>query len=130
MPKKSVRDVDESQLLARLALTPAELAAIRRQGFVGCERRRGRVIFKLRFRMPPEGKQCVRYLGRDPAMAEALRQELAQIQMIRRLDRELRKLNRQIGRKLRSGKERVAGQLEQAGFHFHGSAIRRKRVSV
>jgi hypothetical protein len=108
----------------------AEMAAVRRQGFISRERRRGQIVFKLRFRMPPEGKQCVRYLGNDPFVAEAMRHELVEIQRIRRLDRELAKLNRQIGRKVRSGKEKIVSKLEQAGYHFHGSVIRRKRVSA
>ena len=128
MQEEPVQIVEEVRLLAGRGLTAAELAALRRQGFISRERRRGQVVFKLRFRMPPEGKQCVRYLGCDPVVAEAMRQELAEIQRIRRLDRDLGELNRQIGRKLRSGKERIVAQLEQAGYRFHGSTIRRRRV--
>ena len=129
MQEESVSNMEEVRLLDRLRLTAADLAAIRRQGSISREQRRGKVVFKLRFRMPPDGKQCVRYLGGDPVVAEAMRQLLDHIQKIRRLDRELGQLNRQIRRKLRSGKEEITPQLEQAGYHFHGSAIRRKRVS-
>ena len=129
MQEESVGQVEEVRLLARLALTPAELAAIRRQGFISRERHRGQVVYKLRFRMPPEGKQRVRVLGRDPDVAEAMRQELAQIQRLRRLDLELGRLNRQVGRKLRNGRKTIVSQLAEAGYRFHGSAIRRKRVS-
>jgi hypothetical protein len=116
-------------LLARLGLTAEELTAIRRQGFVARERHRGQLVFKLRFRMPPAGKQQVRYLGSDTAMAEAVRRELVQIQQPRDLDLQLGKLKQQIGQKLRSDKAKLAVRLEQAGYHFHGLAVRRKRIA-
>ena len=63
----------------KLDLTAEEMAALRRQGFVCRERRRGRVFFKLRFRMPT-GMQCVCYLGADPAVAEEVQTELLEMQ--------------------------------------------------
>jgi hypothetical protein len=110
-----------------LDLTAEEMTALRRQGFVSQERRHGRMFFKLRFRMPT-GKQCVRYLGTDPAVAEEVQQELFEMQMVRRMNRELAKLVRKAGQKLQSSKETLGPALAKAGYHFHGLSVRRKRV--
>lgn len=110
-----------------LRLTVEELVALRRQGFVSRERRRGQSYFKLRFRLP-SGQQCVRYLGSDPIIAAQVEQELARLQSARRVERTLVKLTQHVGEKLRSGKERLAPHLDQAGFHFHGLSIRRKQA--
>ena len=129
MQEELIADDPTLPLLARLGLTAEELQAVRRQGFVAREHRRGQLVFKLRFRMPPAGKQHVRCLGSDTAVAEAVRQELAQIQRPRHLDLQLGKLRPQIGQKLRSDKARLAVQLEQAGYYFHGLAVRRRRLA-
>jgi hypothetical protein len=113
--------------IARLDLTDEELAGLRRQGFVSQECRCGRAYFKLRFRTS-SGKQCARYLGLDPALAGRVKQELTEFQAARRMERELRKLSQQAGEKLRVCKEKLAAQLDHAGFHFHGLSIRRTRV--
>ncbi|MCY2994862.1 MAG: hypothetical protein NTY19_44425 [Planctomycetota bacterium] len=114
--------------IEELDLTTEELGALRRQGFVAREERRGREVFKLRFRMP-SGKQCVRYLGTDPALAEELQAELGEMQAARRLDRELGRLMKEIGELLQSSKEQLAPLLAEAGYHFHGLSIRRKQVA-
>jgi hypothetical protein len=110
-----------------LDLTTEEMAALRRQGFVSQEHRRGRVFFKLRFRLSP-GRQCVRYLGSDPAVAEEVRKELLEMQMARSMNRELSKLAKEAGQKLQSSKETLAPALAEAGYHFHGLSVRRKRI--
>ena len=112
----------------KLNLTPEEMAALRRQGCVSRERRRGRALFKLRFRMPP-GKQCVRYLGFDPAAAEVVQKEVCALQTARRMNRELSKLVKEAGRKLQSSKATLAPALAEAGYYFHGRSVRRKRAS-
>jgi hypothetical protein len=81
----------------------------------------------LRFR-GPSGEQRVRCLGSDPAIAEQVKRELAELQTNRRLKRELRKLEKQAREKLRGIRDKLAPQLNQAGFHFHGMSIRRKRT--
>lgn len=116
-----------TNILSSIGLNAEEFAALRRQGFVSQENRRGRAYYRLRFRMP-SGKQCMRYLGHDPAVAKQAEEELAQLQADRRVDLELGKLIRQAGQKLRATKVKLTPQLEQAGYHFHGLAIRQLRV--
>jgi hypothetical protein len=113
--------------LDKLDLNAEERAALQRQGFVSHERRRGCVFFRLRFRLS-KGKQCVRYLGSDPLIAAEVHEEVARLQAARRIGRELGKLIKETGRKLKSGKERMTPILAAAEYHFHGLSIRRKRV--
>jgi hypothetical protein len=110
----------------KLDLTAEEFAELRRQGFVCRERRRGRIIFKLRFRTS-EGRQCVRYLGTDPAAAAEVQKDLNDMQIARRMNHELTRLVHEAGQKLRSSKETLAPALAEAGYHFHGRSIRRTR---
>lgn len=114
-------------ILFQLGLSEEEFAALRRQGFVSRERRCGRTYYRLRFRMP-SGKQCTRYLGSDSVTAEQTEDELAQLQAARRVDLELGKLASQAGQKLRASRQRLAGQLKKAGYHFHGLAVRKQRI--
>jgi hypothetical protein len=129
MPTESVSSLEETPLLSRLGLSVEEIAALRRQGFVSREQRRGRTLFKLRFRMPPDGRQHVRYLGVNPAVAEAVRRELAQMQRVRRLDLELGKLRRKIAEELRDRWKSAAPQFKRMGYQFHGRTIRQVRVA-
>ena len=128
MQTESISRMEETPLLSRLGLSVEEIAALRRQGFVSRDQRRGRTLFKLRFRMPSDGRQYVRYLGGDPAVAEAVRQELAQIQRVRRLDLELGKLRRKIAESLRCRWKCAAPQFKPLGCHFHGRTIRQVHV--
>jgi hypothetical protein len=114
------------RLLANLGLTLDELAALRRQGFVIREpRRRGNAVFKLRFRLA--GRQRVIYLGTDPEQAEAVERELAEWQHSRRQSLEFARAHRTVAHALRASKSRLEPLLEQAGYHFHGRAVRRRR---
>jgi hypothetical protein len=122
--------MEVKRFLGDLELSSAEINALRRQGFVSPERRRGRLIYKLRFRAPGGKRQQVRYLTNNPAVAEAVRQELAELQRVRKLDRQLGSLAREIGRKLGQVKEKLQLPLAPAGYHFHGRAIRRRRVAM
>src|SRR5256885_3352521 len=72
-----------SNPLADLGLSTAEYQALTEQGFVAAERRQhnGRVCgpyYKLRWRL--NGRQKVRYLGRDHGHAERVRAALADLQ--------------------------------------------------
>jgi hypothetical protein len=91
------------------------------------EERRGNgtVIYKLRFRL--EGLQRVRYLGTDRARAENVLQALAALQRVRDLSQRIRAACRESAKALRRGKRRLSPILEQAGYKFHGLAIRRTR---
>ena len=111
----------------RLRLTTEDIAALARQGFVSEERRRGRPYFKLRFRR--EGKQQVRCIGRDPEVAEAIRDGLSVLRTQRRLESALRDAARRARRELREAKRKLEPALQKAGFSFHGQAVRRSRRS-
>jgi hypothetical protein len=112
--------------LARLELGAAELAALRRQGFVAREMRGKRTtVFKLRFRFG--GRQRVRYLGTDPEQAERIQRELSELQSGRRADLALGRLHRAAAQMLRDSKQRLEPWMQQAGLRFHGGAIRRPR---
>ncbi len=101
-----------------------ELAALCRQGFVSEERRGKRLYYKLRFRC--NGKQRVRYLGRDAARAAEVREELWKLQEPRRTELELARLDRTARRMLREAKATLAPLLAEEGFTFHGNAVRRR----
>ena len=65
--------------LADLRLSPEEVKALARQGFVRLEHRdKGRPRYKLRFRV--DNRQHVRCLGTDPAVAERIGQQLEYFQ--------------------------------------------------
>ena len=109
--------------LARLRLTEEHLRSLRRQGFV-CQEDRGRerIYFKLRFRHA--GRQVVRYIGKDPALAGQIQAELEELQQVKRLNCKLARLQRRARKTLRDSKARLVPILDGAGFAFHGLAIR------
>lgn len=118
------RDTSES-ILARLALTPTELAAVKQQGFISREQRSPEnIVFKLRFRL--NGRQRVKYVG-DAAAAEALRQELRKLQHPHVLLKNLRAVSRAARKICRQEKLRLVPLVEQLGLKFHGRAVRRPR---
>jgi hypothetical protein len=113
--------------LARLEFNAAELAALRRQGFVAREIRGKRTsVFKLRFRFG--GRQRVRYLGTDADEAERIQNELNELQGGRRADLALGRLSRSAAQLLRDSKLRLEPWVQRAGLRFHGRAIRRPRA--
>jgi hypothetical protein len=111
----------------QLGLTADELSALRHQGFVSREPRRGGVIFKLRFRLAT-GEQRVRYLGADRAAAAEVEKELCEMQRARRTNRALVRLVKEAGQRLRASKAMLAPALAGAGYRLHGLAVRRRRV--
>ena len=129
MQTESISILEKTPLLIGLGLSVEEIAALRRQGFVSREQRRGRTLFKLRFRMPSERGQHVRYLGGDPAVAEAVRRELGQIQRVRKMDLKLGKLRRKIAESLRCRWSSAAPQFKLLGYRFHGRTLRRVHVA-
>jgi len=109
-----------------LRLSHADFEELKTQGFVSAQSRglKG-PRFVLRFRSG--GRQKVRYIGTDPARAERVRKELAELQKERRLGLERSKLRRQARRMLREAKVHLEPLLNAAGYAFHGQAIRRCR---
>jgi hypothetical protein len=108
-------------------LTPPDLAALARQGFVSEDRLpSGRSRFKLRFRTD-DRKQRVLYIGVDAERAAAVRAELARRQGPTRRQRRLERLTREAVRVLRESKRVVEPLLAGTPWHFHGRAVRRRR---
>jgi hypothetical protein len=86
---------------------------------------RGRCrIYKLRYRS--NGKQCVRYLGSDAAVAAALQSDLEQLQGRRRCRRHEAALRHQ-ARRLWQRAKALAPSLAEHGLHFHGRTVRQYR---
>jgi len=115
-------------VIDQLGLSPAERAAARKQGFVSAEVRSPQcTVYKLRFRH--DGRQRVRYLGVDAAVAERLRQELVELQRPVVLRRQLRALTASIPSAIRRANQLLLPLVEQAGYHFHGRQIRKCRAT-
>ena len=114
------------EALAKLNLSQGEFDALRRQGFVSCERRRRNSrVYKLRFRF--RGSQRVVYLGVDLLLADAVRAELAQWQQPRRAQLCCAQTVREASRNLKRTKNFLVNPLAERGYYFHGNAIRRRR---
>ena len=111
--------------LSDLALTAEDYLALRRQGCVCSEDRRGTIYYKLRFRAA-DGRQRVRYLGSDPAVAESIRHELQHLQATRRSRAELSRRHREARKLLRQVKQNLAEAIASQGFFWHGLAIRKR----
>ena len=109
-----------------LGCSTAEIAALKRQGFLSHERRAmGAAIYKLRFRFA--GRQQVRYVGTDRSASEIVRHALQILQHGRRARRQIRMACAAAAWALRRAKRQLAPLVEQAGLKFHGRAIRRPR---
>jgi hypothetical protein len=83
------------------------------------------VVYKLRYRCAGRQRAC--YLGTDAAFAAEIKTALARHQRAHRLNAELRVLAREARRRLRLAKQKLVPDIEQAGFRFHGYAVRRPR---
>ena len=118
-------EICESEL-AQLSLSAEEIGALRHQGFVCSENRNDRIDYKLRFRQA--GWQKVRYLGTSAALAQQVQAELDRLQEATQLDRKLARLDRAAKRALREAKTKLEPAVKEAGFAFHGLAIRRPRM--
>lgn len=113
------------QSLAGLGLSFEHLQSLARQGSV-CEERRGSLsYYKLRFRH--RGQQLVRYLGRDPAVAERIRKEVTSLQEPRQATLELSRLRRQVRQALRDAKMQLTPVMAQRGLKYHGYSLRASR---
>jgi hypothetical protein len=108
-----------------LSLTAEDYRDLRRQGTVCSEDRRGKVYFKLRFRKE-DGRQRVRYLGGDRAVAESIRRELQELQLHRQHQSDLRQHDMEARKLLRQVKQNLVEAIAAHGFHFHGFSIRRR----
>jgi hypothetical protein len=115
-----------THILDDLGIPPADQIALKHQGFISEEYRKERgLYYKLRYRM--QGKQRVVYLGKDTAVADRVRDELAALQNARRSDQQLKQFTMQAHKLLRESKRRLEVDLEAAGFSYHGFEIRKTR---
>lgn len=112
--------------LSDLGLSKDDFCALRRRGTVSREKRHGRVVFKLRFRTET-GRQCVRYIGNDPSVADVIRCELQDLQLHRRVVADLKRLEAKARKLLRHGKKDSEGVIEAIGFYYHGFSLRKRR---
>lgn len=123
-PKDATQGRRRTQRLSDLCLSERELRCLRRQGTVCRERRRGGIVFKLRFRME-DGRQQVRYIGKDSNVVAVIRRELQELQRHRHEVTNLRRLDAEARRLLRQIKEDSRQTLANHGLHYHGFAIRK-----
>lgn len=112
--------------LAALGLSANEIDALSYQGTICREARLpDRTYAKLRYRI--DGKQRVKYLGRDEAFVSMVEKELAALQARSQAHRELVRLAQEAEALLRSLKPRLESLLNEHGYVFHGRAIRKPR---
>lgn len=110
-------------------LSPADHDSLARQGWVSEQiRPSGATTYKLRWRI--EGRQRVRYLGSDPAVAAHVRAVLIDMRCARRTERALAQLLRQARFQLAAIKRQLAPDLETIGYAYHGYTARRTRTSA
>jgi hypothetical protein len=114
--------------LARLALSDVERAALEGNGFVSAEWRGRKRRFKLRFRVG--GKQRIRFLGHDPAVAASVAGALVELQRPKRAIQQLRAVCRAGRTIMRAGREQLTPLLAPHGVKFHGYALRRSRSTT
>lgn len=126
----SVKDKSFTQIsegISGLGLSDGEIEALRRQGFVRADTRRsGARYWKLRFRF--HDRVVVRYIGKDDATANRIKEDLAELQRQHVTERKMCRLIRQARAVLREGRQVVAPIVARYGFHFHGSLVRKSRL--
>src|SRR3954462_11281945 len=110
-------------ILYRFALSAEEIGALTRQGAIRSEKRGGKTIFRLRYRV--DGRQHVRYIS--PNNAAALEAELRLLQKRVRACRYLNSLAALARQALRDRRLTLTPILQARGCHFHGHQIRRRR---
>jgi hypothetical protein len=121
----TISAASQSSVLARLRLSAEELQGLSTQGFVAAEYRGERgPFFKLRFRL--NGRQQVRYIGKDEHLAAQVSRELLTLQSDRRYDLELARLVREARLVLKQTKQTMAADANGLRMPFHGLQIRER----
>jgi hypothetical protein len=111
-------------------MTNDDATLLSRQGIVRGERLpSGSTAFKLRYR-DSVGRQRVLYIGLDASLAAELTAELVSRQANVRGRRALRRSIDAARRQMRLSLRSLRPILVEAGWHLHGSAIRRSRKSA
>ena len=129
--------IDDSRMtdyepLLQLGLSEADCRCLVHCGFVGSEyrQRHGQTYgpyYKLRFRS--NGRQRVRYLGRDAALAARIRTALATLHNSRRLLRQTLAAMAQLRGRMAALKEDLRPHLAAHGLQLHGYAARQPRTT-
>jgi hypothetical protein len=110
--------------LARLRLAEDDLPALAEQGSVYQEQHRGKARYKLRFRTP-DARQVVRCVPSH--LLEVVRVDLDSLQSHRHAASALREATRRIRRTRGDAKRQLQPVLDELGYYFHGTRIRRRR---
>lgn len=119
--------VESPSGLEALSLTAEELGALAQQGFVAAEHRgQHGPFFKLRFRV--QGRQRVKYLGKDAAVAEHVQREVLELQREHRLTKKMHRITIEARKILRQTKLDLQPVVAAAGLTFHGYDVRRTRA--
>jgi hypothetical protein len=116
--------------LADLGLSVEDRQALARQGFVAEEYRSGRrgrrgPYYRLHWRH--QGRQRVRYLGKDLARAEQVKTALVAMQSSQRLLHQVAQWLAEVQKSLQRAKQILEPHLAEQGWRFHGYAGRRCR---
>jgi hypothetical protein len=126
-PQTSPPETVAPLALTELGLSPDELANLRRSGYVRCTPRgRHCHVYELVYRH--DSVQRRRYLGTDRKRAEAVRAALVAWQQTHTAQVDLKRATRDAKQIVRALKNRLAGPLAVAGYHFHGRNIRKSRA--
>jgi hypothetical protein len=123
-PKPNATTIASYPAITCLRLTEGHLSALQAQGSVSEEQHRGNPRYKLRFRMPG-GRQIVRYIPGH--LVECVRVDLDRLQSNRQASSALRESTRRVRQTRRDDKRKLRLVLDELGYHFHGSRIRRRR---
>jgi hypothetical protein len=117
-------DVSKQDQLGCLRLSPEDIHALARQGFVVAEfRQRRGPYYKLRWRRGV--RQCVRYLGSDPDRAQEVRAALEVLQAPHRIGRQIVRLMAEARKHLFHAKRSLRVSAAAQGSHYHGYTLRR-----
>jgi hypothetical protein len=118
-------------LLAELGLTDEDVLALANQGFLTAEYRdycgtRLGPYFKLRWRS--NGRQRVKYLGRDVNRAEVISNAIANLREGKRIQEQLAELVAEARQSLRRAKQAMDTTMANQDRYFHGFTGRKKRT--
>ena len=122
---------DSSSLLAELGLTDEDVLSLVNQGFLTAEYRvhgaaRLGPYFKLRWRS--NGRQRVKYLGRDVDRAEAISDAISSLREGKRRQDQLAALVADARKSLRRAKQAMNAAMANQGRYFHGFAGRKRET--
>jgi hypothetical protein len=105
-----------------------DLAALAVQGFVSTEvRPSGQVTYKLRWRR--DGRQRVRYLGSDPAVAARVQAAVETLQQPNRSNRLWKVFLAAAWQTSRNIKATLGQPMKEIGYVYHGHTTRLKNTT-